>query len=339
MPTSGLPWHQAELQRILEEGTRLPHALLIRGPEGIGKLEFARALAKALLCENRKGQMIACGHCTACEWVEQDSHPDLKLIEPESLVEREEEEGSERKKASVQISVDEVRALGEFVNLTSHRGRAKVIVIHPAEALNPNAGNALLKSLEEPPPATYFLLVSHRWHQLLPTIKSRCRQVILPSPDRETARAWLAEQGAAQPDLALAQTGGAPLSAARLDADYWQQRAAFIAMIASADFDALRSAEKLRDFGLPGLVKWLQQWSYDMVLHGTLGQTRYNPDYAEAIARAARLAAPLDTLRFHREMVAWQRVVNHPLNPRLFIEQLMLSYAALLRTGGTEQAA
>lgn len=327
-----LPWHQAHLERLREEGARLPHALLVRGPAGIGKLEFAQTLAKALLCERSDQQALACGRCSACGWVEQRSHPDLRLLEPESLLDREEEEGGEKKKASVQISVDQVRALSEFVSLSSHRGRAKVVVIHPAEALNPSAGNALLKSLEEPPPATYFLLVSHRWHQLLATIKSRCRQVALTLPDREAARTWLVEQGVSDPDLALSQAGGAPVLAARLGADYWEQRARLVAAIASADFDPLRASEELRDLSLPDVVKWLQQWSYDMVLQRHVRTTRYNPDSAEAIERAARRAAPLDTLRFHREMLGWQRVVSHPLNPRLFLEQLLLDYAALLRT-------
>ncbi len=326
-----LPWHRSELSRILKEGAALPHALLVRGPAGIGKLAFAQALAKALVCEQPGPQGTACGQCTACDWVEQRSHPDVRLVEPESLAEPAEEEGAEKKKASVQIGVDQVRALAEFVNLSSHRGRAKVIVVHPAEALNPSAANALLKSLEEPPPGTYFVLVSHRWHQLLPTIKSRCRQVVLSLPDREAACAWLAEQGVSNADLALAQAGGAPVSAARLSADDWEQRTAFIGAIASADFDPLRSAEQLRDFALADAVKWLQQWSYDMVLSACNGRARYNPDFEDAVARAASRAGPVEILRFHRQMLGWQRVVNHPLNPRLFLEHLLLCYADLVR--------
>jgi len=333
------PWHQTELARIVAEGATLPHALLIRGAAGIGKLAFAQAIAKALLCEQRQPRAMACGRCSACEWVEQRSHPDLRVLELENLAEPIEDEAGERKKGSAQIGVEQVRALGEFVNLSSHRGRAKVVVVHPAEALNANAANALLKNLEEPPPATYFLLVSHRWHQLLPTIKSRCRQIVLPLPDRESARAWLAEQGVSNPELALAQAGGAPVSAAGLSPEYWEQRAAFIGAIASVDFDPLRSAEQLRDCPMPDAVRWLQQWSYDMALSANNGGTRYNPDFAEAVARAGRRAGSLETLHFHRWMLGWQRLVNHPLNPRLFLEQLLLSYADLLRAAQREPSA
>ncbi len=334
-----LPWHRADLVRTLAEGAALPHALLIRGPAGIGKLAFAQAIAKALVCERREPRGMACGQCSACEWSEQRGHPDVRMVEPANFAEPEEDESSEKKKGGAQIGVDQVRALGEFINLSSHRGRAKVIVVHPAEALNANAANALLKSLEEPPPATYFLLVSHRWHHLLPTIKSRCRQAVLSLPDRESARAWLAEQGVSNPDVALAQAGGAPVSAAGFSSEYWEQRAAFVDAIAAADFDPLRSAEQLQDFAVADAVRWLQQWSYDMALSSSIGGIRYNPDFAEAVARAARAAALAEIVRFHRRMLGWQRVVNHPLNPRLFLEQLLLSYAGLLRAARQEPSA
>ena len=325
-----LPWHQPEFQRLLQEGAGLPHALLIRGPEGIGKLEFARSLAEALLCEEAQAGRAACGHCSSCEWIAQGTHPDFRVVEPDSIQAQEDEEPGDRKKGSTQINVDQVRALTDFVSLSSHRGQSKVILVHPAEAMNTSAANALLKSLEEPPPATYFLLVAHRWHQLPATIKSRCRQVVLAPPDRESARDWLAEQGTAQAELALAHAGGAPLSAARHESEYWEQRAAFLAAITTSEFDPLRAAEQLRDLALPDLVKWLQQWSYDMAFHRASGRVRYHPDFEEQVGRAAGRTSMLDTLRFHRQMVRWQRVVNHPLNPRLFLEELLLSYGALV---------
>ena len=327
------PWHRSTLQRLLKDERGLPHALLFRGASGIGKAEFAQALAQALLCEAEPREQLACGRCPACEWVAQRAHPDFRVLEPENPAEQEDGEQGERKRASAQIGVDQVRSLGDFVNLSSHRGRAKVIVIQPAEAMNASAANALLKNLEEPPPTTYFLLVSHRWHQLPATIKSRCRQVPMPTPDFETARAWLAEQGTSNPELALAQAGGAPVFATRLRGDYWEQRAAFLEAIASPAFDPLHSAEQLRDLAASDVVRWLQQWSYDMVLHGAAGRVRYNPDFSDAVAHAAARAGSQETLRFHRQMLGWQRVVNHPLNPRLFLEELFLSYGALARAG------
>jgi DNA polymerase-3 subunit delta' len=209
-------------------------------------------------------------------------------------------------------------------------------VIHPAEALNVSAANALLKNLEEPPPRTHFLLVSHRSHALLPTIKSRCRLLSLPMPETKRALAWLRTQGVDEPELGLAQTGNSPLLAAQLEReDYWQPRDNFLQQIGARLFDPLAVAEQVKDYPVQYLVSWLQKWSYDLATKKFLGSVRYNPDHESALAAAAGQADGLEILRFHREMVRQQRIVNHPLNPRLFIEQLLLGYAQLLQSTRT----
>jgi DNA polymerase-3 subunit delta' len=333
------PWHASAVDALLARTGRLPHALLLRGREGIGKLAFAEALARALLCENRRPGKRACGRCAGCTWMEQGSHPDFRRLEPESYAEPgEAEEGSERKAGS-QISVDQVRSLTGFINVSSHRGRAKVVLIHPAETLNVNAANALLKNLEEPPPQTFFLLVAHRWHQLLPTVRSRCEQVVLAPPARDAARGWLAEQKLRDPDLALAHAGGAPLLAQTFDEDYWRQREAFLGAITRTGFDALASAEQLRDLAPRLALGWLQKWAFDLVSHKIAGRVRYNPDYADAIAATAQRLGLIPALRFQRQMVRLQRIVAHPLNARLFLEHLLLEYGALLRQDAGAQAA
>lgn len=324
------PWHQNNWTELMQRRERLPHALLLQGPEGIGKLAFAEALAQALLCETPSATGASCGRCPSCGWMERGSHPDYRRLEPESLAgDNDSEEGSDRK-ASVWIPVEAVRGLADFIHISSHRGGARVVLIHPAEALNPNAANALLKNLEEPPPRTFFVLVSHRWHRLLPTVKSRCQSIALPPPSFEAARDWLAQQGLENPGLALAQAGGAPLLATRFDEEYWRERNRFLQAITDSGFDALNAAEQMRDLA-PGLmVSWLQRWSFDLASQMATGAVRYNPDRKEAIIRlTGRLDFPA-TLRFHRQMVRLQRIVSHPLNARLFIEELMLGYGALL---------
>lgn len=324
------PWHRAQFQSLLERRGRLPHALLLRGMQGIGKLAFAEALARALLCERPEKDGRACGRCAACGWMAQGGHPDIRRLEPEALGEPQEAEEGREKKASVQIQVEQVRAIADFINVTSHRGGAKVVLIHPAESLNVNAANALLKNLEEPPPRTYFLLVSHRWHQLLPTVKSRCQHVALPPPPLAIAQNWLGEQGLDHPELALAQAGGAPLLALNLDEDYWRSRGQFLKAITGGQFDPLGVAEQLRNEEPAPIVGWLQRWSFDLACHKVTGTVRYNPDFASAIAAVAAGLELVETLRFHRYMVRLQRSVAHPLNARLFLEQLLLSYGALL---------
>jgi DNA polymerase-3 subunit delta' len=330
-----LEWHRAEFDRLLAAKDSLAHAFLVSGARGIGKLVFARALAQSLLCESAASGGYACGSCTACAWFESGMHPDYRQIEPASLAEQEEpgeDDQSEKaekrgKKPAVTIAVDQIRALPQFLNISSHRGGPKVIVLHPAEMLNINAANALLKNLEEPPPRTHFVLVTHRPHLVLPTIRSRSQRVSLSMPDIETAAAWLAGQGVRTPALALAQSGGAPLRAVELDEpEYWGPRAAFLRQLAADDLDIIAASEAVSGFPVPDLVAWLQKWSYDIAYYSATGSVRYNPDQEETIARIAARVDRLAALRFHRETVALQRAVHHPLNPRLFTEHLLLSY-------------
>jgi DNA polymerase III subunit delta' len=332
-----LPWHEQELKRVLRARTRLPHALLIHGRQGIGKLAFVLSLARSLLCESPRADM-ACTNCPACGWFESSNHPDFRLIEPASETERgAEEEGAT--KGSARILIEQIRELADFVNVSSHRGGLKVVIIQPAEALNANAANALLKNLEEPPPGTVFLLVAHRPHFLLPTIRSRCQQIALAAPEPAAAIAWLHAQGTRDPALALAQTGNAPLLAQQLtEREYWQQRDSFLAHIAVPGFDALAAAEEICDFAVRDVVGWLQKWTFDLIFQKFLGKVRYNPDRAAAISTLAARIDPLRVLRFHREVLRLQRVIDHPLNPRLLIEQLLLDYAGTLNTPTRNEA-
>lgn len=323
---TALGWHHADFERLVAAKAALPHALLIRGPRGIGKLLFARALAQALLCESPLAGGAACGSCPACTWLAAASHPDFRQVEPGGDTD-EGEEGKEPGKKSKVIGVDQVRALADLVNVSTHRGGPKIVLVHPAEALNVNAANALLKSLEEPPPRTHFLLVTHRPHMLLPTIKSRCRQLALPSPDARTAAAWLAAQGVRNAEVALADTGGAPLLALELgQSEYLGARAAFLRELGRRDLDIVSASEAIRDLPVPLVIAWLQKWSYDIARFQATGEIRYNPDHAEAITRAARDAGRLAVLRFHRDMVKLQPFAQHPLNPRNAIEHLLIAY-------------
>jgi DNA polymerase-3 subunit delta' len=330
----GYPWHAAELKALLARKERLPHALLLRGPGGIGKLAFAETVAKALLCERPAADGEGCGLCSACQWMAQAGHPDLRRLEPESFARQDateagaEEASDKKEKLSTQISVEQVRSISDFIHMTSHRGGMKVILIHPAEALNIAAANALLKNLEEPPPQTCFLLVSHRWHQLLPTIKSRCQHIGLAPPSIEAARQWLAGQGVPNPAVALAHAGGAPLLAAGYDEAYWKRREWFLKSLVQKDMNAMALANEIRGDEPAMVVGWLQKWAYDVARHQASGAVSYNPDFADAIAALARRVDRLDAARFLRRMVRLQRIVAHPLNARLFFEDLLLSYAA-----------
>lgn len=211
---SGLPtFLQPALARALALGRA--HAVLLSGPAGLGQLELARALAQAWLCETQAAGQPACGHCASCHLVEQGSHPDLRWLMPAALrVELgfEEAPGEGKAKPSKEIRIDEVRGLLSFTQSTSGRGQAKVLAIHPAEAMNTVAANALLKTLEEPGSALRFVLSCGAPEELLPTIRSRCQTLSLSVPEAGLAQAWLQEQGlgAADAQSLLRLAGGRP---------------------------------------------------------------------------------------------------------------------------------
>ena len=329
-----LSWNKPQLERLAGKPGRLPHALLIHGRQGIGKVSFACGLAQSLLCESPSAG-LACGRCAACGWFESSNHPDFRLIEPGGLTAAEEEEQGAGK-GSARILIEQIRELADFINVSSHRGGPKVVLIQPAEALNVNAANALLKNLEEPPAGTLFLLVAHRIHFLLPTIRSRCQQIALAAPEPAAAIDWLRAQGAEDPALVLAHTGNSPLLARELaEREYWQQRDSFLAHIAVPGFDALAAAEQVSGYAVRDIAGWLQKWTFDLIFQKYLGKVRYNPDRAAAISMLAAQIDPLRVLHFHREVLRLQRVIDHPLNPRLLIEQLLLDYAGALSTGAT----
>ncbi len=186
LPWHGEAWSTTGAQLAAE---RLPHALLLTGPRYCGKDRFAMALARLLLCHKPKAG-TNCGQCHGCELSRAGSHGDFRWVEPEG-------------KSRV-IKVDQTRDIVEFSGRTAGLGQRKVVVFSPAEALNINAANALLKCLEEPGAETFLLLVCHRPQGLLPTIRSRCQQARLSGPNTDAALAWLDQQtGARETSLQL----------------------------------------------------------------------------------------------------------------------------------------
>jgi DNA polymerase-3 subunit delta' len=161
------------------------HAYLLAGPRGVGKELLARLFAQAANCEAAPEQR-PCGTCSSCAAIARGVHPDVAWVMPQSeavargLLSRADVEGT----VSREIRVDEIRALSRRLALAAARGRRKIAVLVPAEALNERAQNTLLKTLEEPPPATTFLLVSEQPDALLATVRSRCARVQLaPLPE------------------------------------------------------------------------------------------------------------------------------------------------------------
>jgi DNA polymerase-3 subunit delta' len=327
------PWQNESWLALLGLRARLPHALLLKGAQGIGKLDLALNFAQSLLCEKPNADGTSCQKCSSCHWFEQDSHPDFRLIQPDALTAA--EDGDEKpsgKKPSREISVDQIRELSSFANLSAHCGGYRVVLIHPTEAMNNNAANSLLKTLEEPTDKLLFLLVTHKPQQLLPTILSRCLSFTVHTPTREVGTAWLAEQGVKNPAHALAQTGFAPLQALNWaeSGEGAEERGILLAAIRyPAKMDALALADSLQRSAPVHVIHCLQQWCHDLASAKLAGAVRYFPEQTAEIIKLANGVSSVALMRFQKELLEARRSAFHPLNPKLLLESLLLSYRQL----------
>ena len=247
-----LPWHTgqwAQLGGAIEEG-RLAHGLLLRGPAGLGKRQFAEAVARRLLCN--RPEDAPCGRCKGCALVDSGNHPDYFIVGPEE--------------DSRQVRVEQLRGLIGKLGLSSHMQGFKVVIIDPADAMNVNAQNSLLKTLEEPADKTLLMLLSSRPNALAPTVLSRCQVLNFHCPDRDTALQWLASHGAGDWGAALNLAGGAPLAAlalgeqgaAGLDSDL----AGDLTALMAGQSDPVSIAESWADDDLLLRLRWLQRQVY-----------------------------------------------------------------------------
>lgn len=332
MSINTLPWHDDVWDRLSGMRDRLPHALLFHGRAGIGKLHLAQVLAQSLLCENRSERGLACGACAACTWFAGGNHPDFRLIQPEALAPAQEdaeagEDGDEgKKKPSKQIKIEQIRALSDFLNVGSHRSGYRVVLIYPAESMNPGAANALLKSLEEPSSGVIFLLVSHQPSKLLATVRSRCHALALSVPPRVLSLQWLQEQGGGVTSALLAFAGDAPVEAAGLSDDEAQTRGRLFDLLSQPASSALGLADFCQRLPPLAVVNWMLKWSYDLIALSSGGTVRYNIDRERTLRILARSMPLAKLLRFYAALLSLKAICEHPLNAGLFFDDLFIAY-------------
>lgn len=320
------PW-QAELWQSLAGRSQQAHAYLLHGPAGSGKRAFAEHFAAYLLCKSPVQQQ-PCGHCVACKLYAADTHPDLIRLEPE-------EEGKG-------ILIAGVRELVGKILQTSQQGGRKVVIIEPAEAMTTGSANALLKSLEEPAGSTVFLLISHQFSFLLPTIKSRCVLQACPLPSEQESIQWLQQQQAElsleQCQRLLALAANSPLNAEKLlKADVLTIRE----QVVSGVKQLFKQQSSPSDLALAWakipqelLFDWFCQWA-QLILRYKMTEDESQLGLADMrvvlkhVAPRASLAVLLETqdwLLEHRQKVL-RRV---PLRADLLLEGLLIRWQALL---------
>ena len=323
------PWNQEIYARLMADRTRMPHALLLHGPAGVGKLDMALEMARGLLCE-APVEGRACGVCDACNWFDQGNHPDFRRLEPqenEAAGDDEERAAKPAKRGGRLITVEAVREVTDFLCLSAHRGGWRVALIQPAELMNTAAANSLLKTLEEPPPRVVLILVSHQVGRLLPTVVSRCRKVHVSLPERQQALAWLERMGVEKGEDLLAEAGGAPLSAlAFADAERSALRESFLDHLAAYPrLDVCAVAQTFQSSPAEAW-SWLLRWVLDALSQRLAGAPRYFPARAEQTARVGQVADLAALLALERELLRAGRWLRHPLQTQLLLESWLIRY-------------
>jgi DNA polymerase-3 subunit delta' len=318
------------LQLLARVGSgTLPHALLLTGGNGVGKREFAIQLGQLLLCETFQANPgienpLPCGHCQACALNKAMTHPDFKLVEPES-------EGKI-------ISIDQIRELSEFLGLKSHYGSGQVAIIHPAEKMNKFAANSLLKTLEEPTSASLIILVTSQPSALLPTIRSRCQQVPFQQPSTDTTLQWLKSNTTTSDEdkikTMLHLANGGPLVAL----DYLSNNTSALVEELLTSFvnltlgraDPVTVAKIWSETDVASLIQWLIMWTSHMI---RLKYGTPSPDsYSVGESSLKKLAAAVDLtalFRFLDKLTDARRLVDSQANVQLLLEDVLIVWLQL----------
>jgi DNA polymerase-3 subunit delta' len=263
--TAPLPWHDSAVRNLNSawQQRRWPHALLIQGPEGLGKQRLARWIAQSILCDRGGDKLSACGECASCMLFAAATHPDLQMISPEE--------------DKQQISVDQIREACANLTMTSYRQGYKVTIVDPAHQMTLAAANSLLKTLEEPTQRTVLILVTSRPAALLATIRSRCQQLSLSAPAERDALEWLATATGSPVDVEILRfANGAPLRALALAegrySTLWGEMTAALEALLSQRADVTQIAKQWAKDDMPDRLLCLDHWLMQRI-RSSLGQT------------------------------------------------------------------
>jgi len=327
VPLEWLPWHEGARTRIEAAlaGGRLPHGLLLHGPDGVGKEHFATVLAAGLFCSGRRKGLTPCGECPECALSRAASHPDLHWLR--------------RPEDKKSIGVDAVREACEQLGMTSMRGGYRVAIVTPAHLMTHNAMNALLKTLEEPAPRTLLVLITSRPSGLLATLRSRCQRVEIPRPPARQCSEWLADRlGEAVAPRLLDLAGGAPLKALVL-APYFAgleaQMTDNLDALLGGRAEVTRLAADMLGEGLPTRLDWLEAWLGQAVRARTLpdatGLTVPGGPLLQRAAAEVNITAAFRMLDRVRES---RRLLEGSAAPQLVIEALLVELKAAIRRTG-----
>lgn len=265
------PWQKKQWNRLTDAfaRSRLPHALLLAGQTGLGLEHFASCLAAKYLCTDSLNDM-ACGNCRSCLLFKAGNHPDVARLEPEE--------------AGKQIKVEAIRDTIRFIQLSSQTGRGKIAIVTPAEAMNRSASNSLLKTLEEPPAGSTFVLITHQPAFLPVTIRSRCQRLDFAPTHDISAQQWLAAEISVDASRAadlLTLSRGRPLRAVGLvENDSVTKQNQVLQDLGKLDgesADVIGTAQRWHDMGAADVFEWLQSYLASMTRLKVTGLQQSEP--------------------------------------------------------------
>ncbi|MFK5969573.1 MAG: DNA polymerase III subunit delta' [Candidatus Marithrix sp.] len=312
-----LPWHESLWQQILSRQNNLPHALLLYGAKGMGKSLFAQYLTETLLCDQKQ----ACGNCKPCKLLIANTHPDLMTIQPADV--------------GKQISVDQIRNTIQFCALTAKYGHYQIVIIDPAEAMNRNASNSLLKLLEEPPSNTLIMLISHNPMVLSATIRSRCQKLDFSRPDKKLTYNWLHEHldNQKHTSLLLNLSAQAPLAALELAGSMDKRQELFNSLMTLSANDPVKIAANWAKMEITSVLKWLLSWTADVIRYSITGQTQslINQDqikFLQSFSNNLSLQHLFKLLDLQQE--AYQ-LINSNIKPQGLLESIAIAWVELKR--------
>ena len=321
MPDTIYPWHKSHWQHLVDyvKQERIPQALLINGLAGLGKLQLALHFAQYLVCTDRQDDDF-CGHCASCKLFIAQTHPDFIFLEPE-------EPGRA-------IGIDLVRQLITKLALKPQFSGYRVVLIKPAEKMNTNSANAFLKSLEEPPERTVFLLHTEQMQQLPATIISRCQKLLLTAPDVDSVIPWLRQQGLSeQQNLLLNLAQGAPL----LALEYAQQklpeqRQQFFSdwqNIALLNACPVSLADKWHKLPVTPLLGWLISWTEDIIKCHFNAEPAHliNNDLEKDLHALAKRLNLKSLFEFYDLLLKASYRLQTQLNKQLVFEELLITWS------------
>lgn len=306
------PWQQTHWQQLEQDiaSDRLAHALLLIGQAGMGKLAFAKELAKTILTQHspESEALLTAG-----------THPDYLLVQP-----------LEDKKI---ISIDQIRELQKELQQTAHVSDHRVVIIEPAERMNIASSNALLKTLEEPAENVIIILVSSQPQRLPATIRSRCRTLsFCQAHDTETIK-WLQRQllPGQDAELLLNLAHGAPLAALNMvDADIQTQRKVVFKNFSSllrGEVDPVEIANEWQKYDVWQILSWLQTWLLDISrVQANIKSTVNNEKYQTAITSLAECLSKKAVFEWLDNIGALKKQLAQvtQTNLQLAIEELLI---------------